>query len=468
MSRYSKYIYLYTANGRARAAERGSVLIIVMVICLGLVALTLYFANSMSSELRAADNSALSVSARQAAAGGMRYAAYLLTTYGLSGAVPDPTTQYQPDTLQVGDGTFWFIGRDPNNIPTTQPVFGLVDEASKLNLNTATPAMLMALPGMTTDLAQAIIDWRGPNAANRLAAGTTVSTAGTGSTADSTYAAFDPPRLNKNAPFETADELRLVNGATLDLVLGEDTNRNGALDPNEDDSDQSPPHDNQDGVLQPGFLEYITVYSRQPNTRTSGAARIDIRTPASRTALAALLTRRTNAGRSAIIMNNIGSNNFNSVAEFMVASQMTATEFAQIHTDITASTGRYVPGLVNVNTASATVLSCIPGIGPNNAAAIVAYRLANVGTPLTSFGWLPQVMSRADIIRAGPYITDQSYQFTADVAAVGRLGRGYCRERTVFETTSGTPRIIYHQDLSQYGWALGSQVRQNLKQPSST
>jgi len=40
----------------ARAGERGSVLVIVLWIALGLVALTLYFANSMSFQLRASAN----------------------------------------------------------------------------------------------------------------------------------------------------------------------------------------------------------------------------------------------------------------------------------------------------------------------------------------------------------------------------------------------------------------------------
>jgi len=41
-----------------------------------------------------------------------------------------------------------------------RPSFELVDEASKLNLNTATVEMLQLLPGMTPELAAAIVDWR--------------------------------------------------------------------------------------------------------------------------------------------------------------------------------------------------------------------------------------------------------------------------------------------------------------------
>src|SRR5208283_3791931 len=115
-------------------------------------------------------------------------------------------------------------------------------------------------------------------------------------------------------------------------------------------------------------------------------------------------------------------------------------------------------GLVDVNTASETVLACIPGIGVNNAQSVVNYRVSNP-TALTSFAWLPSVLSTAGIRRAGPYLTDQSYQFSADIAAVGRFGRGYHRERVVFDTSMGTPRIIFRQDLTSLGWALGTQVR---------
>ena len=441
----------------ALSGRRGSILIIVLWICLGLVALTLYFANSMSSELRAADNRVVEIAARQAVAGGERYAAYVLSTYAVNGAVPDPNSAdpnflYEAENQPVGDANFWFIGRDPNLVPTTEPVFGLVDEASKLNLNTATLAMLEGLPNMTPDLAAAIISWRSP-AAN---AGTTSSNTG------STYSTLTPPRLNKGAPFESVDELRLVYGATLDLLLGEDTNRNGALDANEDDGDQSAPHDNSDGQLQPGFLEYVTVYSSQPNTRPDGSRRVDVSTTQSRATLGALLSRRLSAARSAAILTRIGNGAFTSVAQFFLTSGMTAAEFARVNTYLTATTGAASTGLVNVNTASATVLACLPGMTPAIAAQVVAYRVANPAS-LTSFAWLPQVIGAAAFTRLGPYITDQSYQFSADVAAVGKDGRGYCREKVVFDMGKGTPRILYRQDLAAYGWALGATVRQNLK-----
>jgi len=441
------------------ASRRGAVLIIVLWVCLGVVALTLYFANEMSSELRAADNAAAEIAARQALAGGVRYASHLLATYAANGTVPELNAAnadcpYSAENLAVGDASFWFIGRDPNLPVGTEPVFGLVDECSKLNLNTATRAMLEALPNMTPDLATAILAWR-----SRSGAG--------GADASNAYAALNPPRLNKGGPFESVDELRLVNGLTLDVLLGEDTNRNGALDRNEDDGDQSPPRDNQDGQLQPGLLEYVTIYSAQPNTNPDGTRRVNISTAQTRTGLAALLRRRLDAEREQAVLRRIGERPFGSVAEFYLESGLTASEFAQLHTYLTASTGSASNGLVNVNTAPATVLACLPGLNAALAAQIVAYRTTSPAA-LTSFAWLPDVIGRAAFLRAGPYITDQSYQFSADIAAVGRNGRGYCRERVVFDLRRDTPRIVNRQDLSAFGWALGHDTRQTLQNSTTS
>ena len=466
-----------SAHARGCAdARRGSVLVIVLVICLGLASLVLYFASSVQSELRACADEVGDREAAQAVEAGIRYAAYVLNNYAVDGRVPatglppQQTQDYLSANLPVGDDPdaprFWFIGRDPNYAATTDPVFGLVDEPSKLGLNSATAAMIEALPvtAMTTDLATAIVGWR--SASRQTANGTLANI----------YPTLDPPRTNKGAAFESTDEARLVYGATLDALLGEDTNRNGALDPNEDDGAQTPPNDNQDGQLQPGLLDYVTAFSAQPATTHSGAARLNVSTlnfatVPGQAALASLLQRRGISGaRATVIRRNLAAyalapanGTVRSLAEFAAVGQFSGSEFARIHTYVTAA---QPTALVNVNTASAAVLACIPGIGTGSANALVSYRLANPAS-LTSLTWIFNVLSRRTVRVYGPWITDQSYQFSADIAAVGRHGRGHHRERVVFDTTGRIPRLIYRQDLTAFGWALGDTVRQQSKTPSS-
>src|SRR5665213_1394311 len=247
--------------------ERGSLLIIVLWIAFGLVSITLYFANSMSMELRAADNRVASIEAEEAIEGGAVYVSNILATLAQPGMIPS-TQNYRADGVKVGGGMFWLIGRDTNDVQTAQPdqmVFGLVDEASKVNLNTANLNMLTNLPQMTENpnIAAAIYDWRTTN--------TTPSQNGAKS---QTYSMMQPPYLCKMTNFESVDELRLVYGMNMDLLYGEDANLNGILDPNENDGDTLPPHDNQDGRLDPGLLEYVTVCTHEPTVTSNGTGRV--------------------------------------------------------------------------------------------------------------------------------------------------------------------------------------------------
>jgi type II secretory pathway component PulK len=171
---------------------------------------------------------------------------------------------------------------------------------------------------------------------------------------------------------------------------------------------------------------------------------------------------RGGAGRGPGGPSNFGAvaPSFTSLLEFYLQSKMSADEFAQIATNLCTTNG-VIEGLVNVNTASAEVLACIPGIGTDNAPSLVAYRQNNPNN-LKSIAWVAEALNAQNARQAGRYLTTESYQFTADIAAVGHYGRGYCRVRFVFDTSDGTPKIRYRRDLTGLGWALGNTTRQRL------
>ena len=466
-----------THEGRYRPGQRparGSVLVIVLWIALGLVSITLYFASSMSLELRAAENRVSGLAADQAIQGGIRYVQYVLSTLGTNGTVPD-ITSYQSEAVPIGDSHIWLIGRAGDYQSQTQPdqvFFGLIDESSKLNLNTVTVDRLNLLTNMTPELAANIVDWRNTNG--------TTSADGDGPTV---YSQFQPPYLCKNGPFETVDELRLVYPMDMGMLVAEDFNRNGALDPSETDT-------NRNGMVDCGLLEYVTVYSREPNKKPDGSPRVNISvvTPAS-TELRTLLQTNLSGGRLTTVMAAVGLSGgatggqrppgqgggpggpggvvpqiFSSPLQFFVRSGMTSDEFAPIANSITVATGNYIHGRVNLNTASPAVLTTLPGITSDLVQQIVTYRQSNPDK-LTSIAWLVDALGRTSsavtrLAAAGDLITAQSYQFTADIAALGPFGRGYRRVKCVFDTSSGSPQVIYRQDLSYLGWALGRYVRQ--------
>lgn len=422
-------------NPTLQSARKGSVLIVVMVVCLGLVALTLVFGNSAVMAYRGEENGQAGQQAEQAIEGAARYAEYLMTQVTRPGAMPDPAV-FQSEAVPVGDATFWFLRVPATTEPIDKPAFGLVDEASKLNLNTATADMLMWLPGMTQELAAAIVAWR---------------------TRSSTDIAIS---TNKSAPFESVDELPLVTGTDTTLLYGVDSNLNHVLDGNEANSNFTT-GDTQSRIAS-GLLEYVTVFSREPNTLSDGTSRrLNVTQPVN-AALTSLLTTKFDANRARQIEQRIrAAGRMTSVLQFYIRSGMTEAEFGQIASSLTSKSGAFATGLINVNTASATVLACIPGIGTDKAAQLLAAR-ATQSTPPENLAWVVPILGEASAIAAGPYLTANSYQWSADVAAVGRFGRGYRRTRFVLDNSTGTPRIVYRRNLALLGWALGSEVRETL------
>ncbi len=450
---------------------RGSTLVIVLWIALGLVSVTLYFAQSMLYEIKAADNRVEGLAAEQAIDAGARYAVALIGSLETNGIVPGrgsyacaavPLSARTP--ADPAAAKFWFIGRDTNAEPSSQAVsFGLVDEASKINLNSASSNMLYYLCDMDLELTESILDWRGSN--------------GPGSTYVY-YGMQDPPYECKQAPFESTGELGLVMGVTTELLYGEDRNRNGILDPDESD-------ENRDGVAKAGLLGLVTVFSREPNTYSNGVARINIRILTSATSgFREMLENALGSGKADPVLQRLGISggggggrggggqsttvNFTSPLDFYRRSGLTPEEFALISDQITVVEGDYIEGRVNINTAPAAVLSCLPGLAesPDLVTTIINYRLSNPDK-LDSVAWLvdaigqnnEEVLSK---LQAQDCITTRSYQFTADVAATGAFGRGYRRSQFVIDSSTGVSKVVYRQDLTGLGWALGKDVRDQL------
>jgi len=161
-----------------------------------------------------------------------------------------------------------------NDVSGSSLRFGLIDESSKLNLNALLQTdlddeqlrdALLALPNMTIEIADAILDWideddqpRSYGAENEY------------------YGTLNPPYQTKNGRLESLDELLLVRGVTAVGLFGEDVNRNGLLDANENDGQLTAPLDIPDGILDRGWHALLTVASREVNLRSDGTPRINV------------------------------------------------------------------------------------------------------------------------------------------------------------------------------------------------
>ncbi len=126
------------------------------------------------------------------------------------------------------------------------------DEGGKLNINLTSPSILTEVlleAGVSTnasEIATAINDWRDAD--------------DSGAYESDFYARKTPAYSPANASLKRIEELLFVEGVTSQLFFGEDANHNGLLDPNEDDGDIYLPVDNQDGRLQLGLIDMLTVY----------------------------------------------------------------------------------------------------------------------------------------------------------------------------------------------------------------
>jgi len=269
-----------------------------------------------------------------------------------------------------------------NDVPLEGCYFSVqvIDESSKLNINSATKEQLLWLPNMVEEIADAIIDWRDAND----------TTSGVG--VEGGYYENMPYRYRiRNGPFKTIRELMLVKGVTAELLYGEDTNFNGKLDYNERDKELTPPVDDGDDVLDKGWVDYLTCYSYDKNTDASGGARVNVNS-ANQNDMESSLGIKSSQAKW--IVDNRNNKKYESIGDLISdsspreptsgsRSDPNASEaldlqtFNRIADKITVADGQKVQGRVNVNTASDIVLTALFGGGDTAeriADDIIAYR----------------------------------------------------------------------------------------------
>lgn len=357
--------------------------------------------------------------------------------------------------VELGDGAFTVFRPTYDDQQTV--LWGLDDEASKLNLNTATRDLLLKLPNMTEAIVDAILDWRDADA-----------TPGASGAETTYYATLNPPYNCKNAPFDSLEELLYVKGMTPVLLFGEDFNLNGVLEANENDGDETWPPDNRDGRLDPGLWSLCTIWSTDRNVDAAGARRVNLNSaPPDQLAAAGL-----NPGEVQQIAAQRLVVPFFSPAQLLgnpgagAPPIVSRERFSLVVDKLGVADGETVPGLVNINTCPKPVLLSLPGITEEIAVKITEYR-TTPGNDLSNMGWLLNVVEPAVLQGFAPFITCRSYQFR--IHAVGRVGtpydagagsstdsaerpRAFRRMVAVFDKlATPNPRLLYWKDQTKLG-----------------
>lgn len=270
---------------RARSETRRAMALVVVMVVVALLSLAaLTFSQLMLAEREATELAGRRLQARELAESGIDYVRYLLsqdeTSLDELGGVYNNPYQLSGnlvvDDLDLRDrGRFAVISPNMENGYYSGIRYGLEDESTKLNLNVVAQIdaqqsgtgreILLKLPGMTEEIADAILDWIDADDETREF----------GAESDY-YSTLVPGYAPKNGPLDSIDELLLVRDVTPWLLYGVDGNRNNNNDGTEPDSQSLVDVDNTDGSLNSGWAAYLTVHSFESNASEEGEEKIDL------------------------------------------------------------------------------------------------------------------------------------------------------------------------------------------------
>ncbi|MFM8252788.1 MAG: general secretion pathway protein GspK [Planctomycetota bacterium] len=376
--------------------------------------------------------------------------------------------------------------------------YGLEDESARLNLNSLTVAekalegsgrqLLGTLPGMTDDIADAILDWLDEDDEQREYGAES-----------SYYQGLSPGYMPANGPFTTVEELLLVRGITPELLFGLDTNRNGLIDAQE----QSAGGSGDDTSTQLGWAAYLTLYSKEANVNSSGLPRINLNSEDLELLYNSLVDQlgneqwatfiiayRQNGPASATgqvqptptgvqldftkpaktkitqVLDLIGASTTLTISGQPMAQPISSpfssdiismnAYLPQLMDNVTANSTTYLPGRVNINQAPKSVLQGIPGITEEILTELLSRREpeASESKPNQRFEtWLltEGIVTLDEMKSLSPFVCAGGDVYRGRIVGYFQGGQAASRAEVVFDAAQSPPRIILWRNVSHLG-----------------
>ena len=407
--------------------------------------------------------------------------------------------------------------------------FGVQNESARLNL-AVLPAWeakkkgagrdaLMALPGMTQSMADAILDW--------VDADDTPRESGAES---SYYSGVRVPYGPRNAEPSSLEELLLVRDVTRTLLFGNDTNLNYRTDPNEEQTTLTDFASSGAGNSLP-WSSLLTVYSAEKNLTPGGKPKIDLNeknldklqgqlqkvldrnqtrfiilyrqygpyrggeAPSSRSKSIAQPDMKV-AGRRRFttVLDVIGAKvripvkpdeskssddeKAKKPTHEVINSPFTTSQgsmrryMAQLVENTTVNREKVIRGRINLNRAPQAVLEAVPGMdramagqiaGSQSSGGFRAAQARRLPTwPLTE--GLVNLEKMKEIL---PYVTVGGDVYRAQVVGFFDDGGPFARAEIVVDATADPPRQVYYKDLRLLGrgyslQALGAEASDSI------
>jgi DNA uptake protein ComE-like DNA-binding protein len=505
--------------------KHGGILVIVLVV-LSLVSLSIL----SFSEITLTENMATNMATRQTQARALTDSGLELLQRFLTqapelrdeaGGIIDNASRFQGQLVLDGGqartrGRFCIVAPKVSDGELDGIRYGVEDESTKLNINTLMFAeeqtegsgrtLLMSLPGMTEETADAILDYLDTDSEQREFGAE-----------NEYYSSLEPAYACKNGPLETVDELLLVKGVTPDLLYGADTNRNGMIDASEannpriSDGGEAPPEADR------GWSAYLTLYSVEANLKPDGMPRINLNgddleaihgqvatvmnqqyadfivayrqngpytgsTAATQNATLTLDFTKQGKTKLTSVLDLIGakvqipngrgtSSTGSSAAQGRSSGQSSGTVIESPFKNDPASMATYlplllentstntaytIPGRININQASSVILAGIPGLDQTKIEAIMTSRELSsiIENPNMKYEtWLLSqgIVTLTEMKALMPFVCGQGSAYRAQVIGYFDNEGPAARIEAVIDTSSNQARIVFWRELTHLG-----------------
>jgi competence ComEA-like helix-hairpin-helix protein len=355
-----------------------------------------------------------------------------------SGEFYDTPDEFRNVSLGRGQFQVFRRGRDDEGGGI---IYGVSDEESRLNLNTASTEALGRISGMTTNIVAAIADWRDSD--------NTVSP--NGAEVDY-YAGYQPPYRPRNGPFQSVRELLMVRDVSREQLFGRDSHQNGMLDTLDENGREVFLNDRVE-TADLGWAALLTIDSSVKNSSATGQDRVNVQSAdegtlmgvngiTSEIARSIVAYRRQNQFQSiadlldvtAAQNNSQGTNSANSTQPSGNSSTGSSGRrvinedlLLDIADEITTDDNGSKAGAININTASVDVLVCLPGVDRQLAQSIISYRYSNGYFANTA--WLLKVpgMTRDIFKQVAPLASARSETYR--ILSEGKVNSSGARQR---------------------------------------
>lgn len=496
------------AQSIAMNVRRGTALVVVLVVVTLLSFAAYTFTDLMFAEYQAADASGRSVQTRLLCESGAEKLQSLLKLDSLAlserGGLYDNPAELQAIAVIEGSAPgdrarFSILAPAYAEGAETSLRYGLEDESAKLNLNVllslqtdeeAQRTRLMAVPGMSEEIADSILDWLDDDDEPREFG----AEAGY-------YSGLAPPYAPKNGPLTTLEELLLVRGVTPQHLFGLDADRNGLADPNEQVVLLPAEVDNSDRSFDRGWSGYFTLHGAEGNRKADGTPRININAEELETLFADLQAAGqpelasfvVNYRQSGAYTGSAGANadlatsstpDFTKSARYkfqtpldLVGATTSATMqgttvaiqspvkndpliLAQmlplLMDQLSTTDAKVVPGRINVNQAPPALLLGIPGLREDQVAQIISMRYPEPTEQMPGSEYptwlLAQGIVTLDEMKALlPYVTAAGHVYRAQIVGYYDDAGPTARVETLIDATSSTPRRLLWRELTHLG-----------------